>query len=137
VTDLTEREILSCLRENAKGAADDCILLAKLPAQGPTYKRMRERLKLVEGCCRQMAYWREDGRWLPLGLQVEECHQRTGTWLRMHYPRKLFLKLAENMRTIEKVAEGLETRATGVSGMILPKPLPHTPENRAVQVLVP
>jgi hypothetical protein len=135
---LPESEILDCLRENLRGAADDCELLVKLPAQGPTFTRMRARLKLVEGACRQMAHWRSDTRWLPVGIMMEAVHQKSRDWIVKHAPRPLFRKLGENLRMLQMAAEGLETHATGRMGTILPDvqagPLR---QGRPVQVLVP
>jgi hypothetical protein len=134
-----EQEIVSCLKENLKGAADDCDMLVRLPAQGPTFVRLRERLKTVENCCRQVAHWREDTRWLPVGIMMEMVHQKSREWIVGHMPRPLFRKLGENLRMLEKAAEGLETRATGRMGMILPdvQAAPMRASGRPVQVLAP
>ena len=138
MTQLTEREIIDCLRTNLRGAADDCEALVRLPAQGPTFMRLRDRLKLVEGACRQMTYWREDTRWLPVGMMMEAVHQKSRQWIVGHQPRKLFGMLAERLRMLHAAAEMLETRATGRSGAILPPvvPGPHR-DNRPVQVKTP
>ena len=82
---------------------------------------MRKELKLIEGACRQIAFWREDSRWLPIGLLMEECHKRSGNWLRAFAPRDLFLKLAENLCSLYVACHNLETQATGKSGAILPE----------------
>lgn len=148
---LTETEIFSCMADNLRLAAIDCDLLATEPLKGPIYDRFRRELKLVEGCCRQASAWREDTRWLPIGLQMEECHRRAGEWLRgekmpdgsrrlIPYGQKhpLFLKLAANLRALHMVVEALRTRATGRIGMILPDamPGPHR-EHRPQRVLIP
>jgi hypothetical protein len=140
---VTEAEILSKLVESFRLAADYAEALAILPARGPTYTKLREELKLAEGCCRQVAYYREDSRWFQVGLLMEQAHKRAGTWLRVH-PRTensnlahpLFLKLAENLRAAQKRAHELQTRATGRVGMILPDALPGATrtEGRMVQV---
>ena len=123
---LTEQEIFGCLSANFKLAAEHCDDLAKLPRKGPTYRKLREELKLLEGACRQAAHWRGDARWLRIGLYMEEVHKRAGNWLRackhqgtLH---PLFTKLAENMREGQKAAERLRTARTGRVGLILPKP---------------
>jgi hypothetical protein len=118
--ELTEREIFGCMAENFSKAAECCVKLAEEPKMGPTYRQLRTSLKLIEGCCRQAAYWREDGRWLPMGLVMEEAHKRAGYWLRYHHPRPLFLKLAENLRGAHKAAEMLKNMKTGTTGLILP-----------------
>ena len=148
---LTEPEIFDCLAENFKLAGQHCEDLAKLPRKGPTYIKFRAELKLLEGACRQAAYWRQDARWLRIGLYMEEVHKRAGDWLRGYklpsgqrvthregtiHP--LFMKLAENLRAGQQQAERLRNRKTGRAGMILPKPMPapHR-DTRPVQVLLP
>ena len=136
---LTETEIFACLAENLTLAAEECERLAVLPAAGPTYNSLRHRLRLIEGACRQASAWREDTRWLPIGLMMHEAHDRAGNWLRGFHPRKLFLKLAENLRALAHIADDLRTKATGTVGMILPDPLssPIRTQDRPVQVALP
>lgn len=134
---LTEREIIDCLHTNIKSAISDCDMLATIPQKGPTYIRLRESLKLIEGACIQMAYWRDgDTRWLKFGDLMEEAHQRSLTWLRNHHPRKLFTLLAHSLRGLQAVAHDLETRSTGQrSGPILPIIGPDpTQRNRSIVV---
>ena len=143
---LTESEIFACMYENLNLAAQHAVDLAKLPAQGPTYRQFREEMLLVEGCCRQASAWREDTRWLQVGLVIAAALQRTGSWLRgyrvegqmgkVFYSRDLYLMLAENLRGIARVIEGLQHNATGRVGMILPElgKVIRT-ESRPVQVL--
>lgn len=120
MSDLTEREILDCLYSNLKSATINCRLLAELPARGPTYNKLRAELKLVEGACRQIGFWREDSRWFQVGLFMEEVHKRSGNWLRAFSPRKLFITLAETLCTTFVYCKNLETNATGKRGAILP-----------------
>lgn len=132
---LTEQEIFDCLSTNFRLAAEDCEKLAKLPRKGPTYSSFRDKLELLEGACRQAAAWREDSRWLTIGLYMAECHKRAGDWLRgikvapdrprvkiapghMH---PLFQKLAEHLREAHAKAEEFRTKATGKMGTILPE----------------
>lgn len=137
---LTEQEIFDCISTNAKLAAEHCDDLAKLTRKGPTYDLLRKELKLIEGACRQAAYFRQDARWLPIGLMMEEAHTRAGEWLRgvkqpMGGRRRipegqlhpLFVKLADNLRALHARMESLRTKATNRVGMILPKPraAPH------------
>ena len=137
---LSEIEIFSCLRENLRGAADDCDIIAKQPRSGEMFDRMRKRLKLAEGACRQAAYWREDSRWLQVGLKMEKAHQIARTWL--HRPsvksKKLFIGLAAALRKVEKDIQRLETQRTGIMGMILPE-VERAPlrQGRPVQVITP
>ena len=126
---VTEREILSTLKAQFRQAAECCEKLATYPARGPVYDQLRKHLLLAEGCCRQIAWYRGDTRWLPIGLKLEEAHRRAGNWLRT-MPRTetenaahpLFLKLAEILRGGQKMAQDLETKATGIAGLILPEP---------------
>lgn len=122
MANLTEPEIIDCLITNFRLAAESSDALAKLPAKGPTYRRLREELKLCEGASRQLAYWREDARWLQIGLYMEECHKRAGGWLRTHQPARLFSMLAENLRAGLARAQDLKDSKTGKVGAILPKP---------------
>jgi len=134
---LTETEIFDCLTTNFRLAAEHCEDLARLPRKGPTYRLLREELQLIEGACRQAAHWREDSRWLRIGIYMGEAHRLAGEWLRgikqpngarikiaegQRHP--LFMKLAENLRAGWKRAEEFRTRATGKIGTILPRPLP-------------
>lgn len=138
MSDLTEQEILDCLKTNVRSAIEHCELLASLPGRGLTYDAFRKELKLIEGCCRQIAFWREDSRWLQIGFNMEEAHKRAGTWLRRHFPRPLFMKLADNLRLLQKAASDLETKRTGIAGMILPKPQAGPlRQGRPVSVMLP
>ena len=133
---LTETEVIDCLKSNLRLAAQSCDKLAVSPRKGPTYRQLRDQLRLVEGACRQVAYFRGgDARWLRVGLFMAEVHKRAGDWLRgpkrpdgtraklapghMH---PLFLKLADNLRAAYGKAEELQTKATNRIGPILPKP---------------
>lgn len=135
VASLTEREIFDFMTENFRLAAEECENLAKLPVKGPTYNSFRHRIGKLEGACRQAAYWREDARWLPLGVKLEQCHQRAGDWLRRRSAPQLFIMLAELLRLAHKGAEECRTRATGKLGPVLPlaMPGPHR-EHRPVYV---
>lgn len=137
---LTEADIFECLSENFRLAAEDCEKLARSPRKGPTYKALRDKLELLEGACRQASYWRQDTRWLQIGMFMAQCHERAGEWLRgIKVPGKPriklapghlhpnFVKLAENLRAAQVKAEEFRTKATGKVGTILPEvqPAPH------------
>lgn len=139
---VTEQEIINRMGDCFRVAAECCDDLAVLPARGPTYDRLRKELALIEGCCRQLAYYRNnDARWLSAGLAIEEAHKRAGGWLREH-PRTatanpahpLFVLLAAKLRDMHKRADALRDNATGRVGAILPALAKVTPENRMVQV---
>ena len=130
---LTETEIFDCLASNFRLAAEDADKLAHVPLKGEVYDQFRRRLQLIEGACRQASQWREDTRWLPIGLMIAEVHKRAGDWLRgMKMPdgtrvkigdgklHPLFEKLAENLRALQTAAEKVRDAKTGSMGMILP-----------------
>lgn len=131
---LTEREIFDCLSTNFRLAAEACEKLAVSPRTGPTYAILREKLELIEGACRQAAVWRQDTRWLAIGMAMAEAHKRAGGWLRGvkvggvtvkladGHRHPLFLKLAENLRAGERKSIELRDKKTGRVGMILPTP---------------
>ena len=134
---LTEVEIFDCLKSNFRLAAQCCDDLARLPKKGPTYRRLRDHLKLIEGSCKQAAAWRQDARWLRIAFMMGEAHKRAGAWLRGTkmpdgtrvktadgHLHPLFLGLAENLRKGYAVAESFRTGKVNKVGMILPKPLP-------------
>jgi hypothetical protein len=132
---LTESDIFECLSTNFRLAAEDCEKLARSPRRGQTYAALRDKLELLEGACRQASVWRQDTRWLAIGMAMAEAHKRAHGWLmgvkinggprikiadgHMH---PLFVKLAENLRLAHRKAEEIRTKATGKVGMILPTP---------------
>lgn len=144
MTVTTESEIKDCMRTNLRGVIDDCGLLAVLPMRGPTFERMRDRLQTIENCCKQMAAWRDDTRWLPIGMMMETCHQKSREWVAgikaagiiVKGDPKLFMMLQVNMKALLAMVDNLADNATGRVGMILPDPLPapHR-ETKPVQVL--
>lgn len=133
---LTEREIFDCLSTNFRLAAEACERLAVIKRTGPTYSDLRDKLELLEGACRQAAVWRQDARWLQIGIMMAEAHKRAGDWLRGikvagspvrikvadGHRHPLFLKLAENLRAGELKAIELRDKKTGRVGVILPRP---------------
>jgi hypothetical protein len=146
VTVTSEAEIKDCMRTSLRGVIDDCGLLATLPIKGRTYSRMRDRLQTIENCCKQMAAWRDDTRWLPIGMMMEMAHQRSREWIAGRKINGLvvkgdpqcFLMLQTNLRALLAVVDGLADKATGRVGMILPEPLPapHR-ETKPVQIIIP
>lgn len=109
------------MKNQLRSAAADCDLIAKFPQSGEAFKRMRKSLKLVEGCCRQAAHWREDARWLSPALHMEHAHQIAREWL--HRPtvqsKKLFTGLAAALRQILADLLKLETMPSGRVGSII------------------
>lgn len=133
-----EKEILGQMRESFRLAAECATELAEAPARGPAYFTLVQQLGLIEGCCRQTCYYRDDSRWLPVGVAMAKVHEMAGRWLRQ-YPRTaesneaypLFMKMAETMQGLARVAEDLETKATGVAGLILPDYIKALPRSDA------
>ncbi len=118
---LTEKEIFDQLKTQLGVAIDECDKIAKYPASGEAFSRLRLALKLVEGCCRQAAQWRLDRRWVDIGMQFAIAHQIARNWL--HRPsvesKMLFTKLAYALRANLRDLKRLETRPTGRTGAIL------------------
>lgn len=148
---LTESEIFDCLSTNFKLAAEHAQDLGKLPRKGPTYTALRNELGLIEGACRQASVWREDSRWLTIGLMMAEAHKRAGSWLRgVKTPtgvriaikegqlHPLFMKLADNLRAGYRLSEQFRTSKTNKIGLILPQVMegPHR-DTRPVHISVP
>lgn len=141
--DLTETELLEQIKQNLRLCAEDCDNLGNAPRYGQIFIHMCKRLKEIEVACNQVAVHRNgDARWLPMGMMMEEVHQRALKWLRAGQPlaarqsrAHLFRMLAEKLREAHHGCIALETRKTGrADGMILPKPLPLHREHRPVQV---
>lgn len=131
---LTEREVVDCLSENFRLAAQNAELLAKSPKRGQIYLKFRDQLRILETCSRQMGYMRGgDARWLQIGRMMAETHKRAGDWLRGvpqpgggHRPltegqkHPLFMMLADKLRKGQRSAEDLRDKKTGRRGPILP-----------------
>jgi hypothetical protein len=137
---MDERQLLSALKEHLRLAADKCYEIARQPKSGPQFDAMRKALKVCEDCCRKVGSLREDARWLPMGLKMEEAHQIAREWL--HRPtvkaKKLFSGLGDQLMFFLAAIEKLETARTNRVGMILPKPLgAPLRESRPVQVILP
>jgi hypothetical protein len=132
----SEAELFGQLKEELRQAAEECDKIAVHPFRGFIYDSMRKRLKIIERLCNEIGKYRDgDCRWFPLGMLMNQVHEKAGYWLR-HTSSKdakakaipLFQKLAENLRALQKQAHELEFKATGIIGSILPKPkkLPKT-----------
>lgn len=133
---LTEQEIIACLTENLRLGAENGDKLAA-GERGPIYLTFRENLRLVEGCCRQMASWRGDTRWLPFGMKVAEAQKRCGDWLRAKEPAWRFSGLAEILRFALGEAKKLETMKTGTIGPILPEMMVAPTRTQGRPIAVP
>ena len=133
---LTEQEIFSLMAQELKLGAECCDKLAMSPKQGPLFDALRKHLKTIEGCCRQAAHWREDTRWLPVGIEMEKAHQFARRWIVEHYSRKMFTLLAAKMLELHKIAVDLRDKAPPKLGLILPE-LQADPTPRNAHILMP
>lgn len=125
----TEREILTCLFDNLRLAAEHCDALGRLPAKGPTYAKLLENISLIEGAARSAAWYRDDAGttgtllgvqgthgfeatilgktdsqgWLEVAHQMGELQRRVGGWIRGHYRgHELFFKAAAVLREMHR-----------------------------------
>jgi hypothetical protein len=139
MSDLREYEVFDRLATSFREAAEHCEALAVQinRVKGQRYVKLREHLMLIEGASRQAAFYRGDSRWFQIGQFAAECHKKCGDWLRFKTRGPMFQKCAENMRMMERAAEQMRDRATGVRGDILPPQPKYEPENRSVPVRTP
>jgi hypothetical protein len=126
MSDLSEVEILSRHKAALGEAREACLFLARnadpfqAAPRGHHYRMLRAALRALEGSSRQMAHWREDARWLKLGIHYAKA-QRVA--------HQLFLKMNWlGFQTFSTMFDNglshldeLATRKTGHMGMILPK----------------
>ncbi len=155
---LTESDIISCLVENSRLAAECCDHLAVRQKKGRSYRELRDYLANVEGACRQMAHWRGHAKgWLEIGEAMHKAHtfagdwirgipyeelQPDGTWKRRHRPiplgqqHPLFVMLAAKLRELLVKVHALKDSATGVRGPVLPD-IPREERRVGAPVQVP
>ena len=134
MSDLTEGDVINQMKHSLKEAVQAALDLSATSRKGPAYKKLREHLLLVEGCCRQISVMREDTRWLNIGMAMHKAHELSGGWLRgFKHPitglrisvapgvrNPLFIKLAENLAFLFEGAEKMLRARTGILGPILP-----------------
>jgi len=116
----TEHEITERLRSSLRKGAEAAYKLSR-GERGFAFLDLTREMKIAETCCRQMAFNREDTRWLPFGIKLSEAQKRCGQWLREKQPSWRFKGLAEILASFVANMEQLETRKTGRRGIILPK----------------
>src|ERR1700691_2419987 len=78
---LTENEILLRMKENLRKASELCDVMAISPERWSTFAQFKKSMDVVEDCCRQMNYWRQDTRWLPMGRHAALMVQNTRKYL--------------------------------------------------------
>ncbi len=149
----SEIEIFDRMTDSLRIAEQAARDLSVHPGAGQPYDNLRNNLRLVEGCCRQIGYWRDgDTRWLPIGLQMAKAHKLAGDWLRgVQQPdgtrrplapgerHPTFIGLADQLKALLAGIANLRHAKTGrYGGRILPTmlPGPHR-ESRPVQVRTP
>jgi hypothetical protein len=136
---LTEPEIFDQMAESFRLSAEACEKLAVIPKRGRNYQVLVKHLKLLEGCCRQIGYYRGgDARWLILAKKMGDFHKIAGDWLRgspnpaggpniltpqsQFHP--MFTFLSQYLAKGERLAWACKEEKTGRIGPILPKPIP-------------
>ena len=133
MSDLTEAEVIDRLKQSLREAGEASLALAGHPYKGVAYKALRDNLLLVEGCCRQLCYMREDYRWITLGGKMGEAHRRSLNWIRgrkrddgsraklsASERHPLFDALAQNLAFMLASVDMMLTKRTGVMGKLLP-----------------
>lgn len=127
---LTEAEIQTRHLQSLKEAKNECLWLSqnadpeKIAPRARRYRALQQSLKELEGCCRQMAQFRADGRWIRLGVFYAKV-MRTVT---KAYDFQNWLQFKEIAKVFDLgiVRENeLATAKTGTLGPILP----HNPSS--------
>ena len=121
---LTERDILDRHRQALGEAHRACQRLGKnadplyLAPRGHDYGNLKRALEMLEGSARQMAHFREDARWLRLGIVYAKAMRSAQSkfigqrWAYFNELTKLF---ALGHRRVEELQA-----KTGTQGPILP-----------------
>lgn len=134
----TEQELIDRHVSALKEAKDACQELGRnadpdyIAVRGPHYRKLREALNLVEGTCRQLCAFRDDTRWLPLGIhyaKVMRLVQRKFVEQKWSHFRKLAPMFDIGLRQMQD----LKDRRTGRRGSILienPAPLLWMPDHK-------
>jgi hypothetical protein len=124
---LDEHEILERLKEAFREAIEACRLTGSSAERGIHYVTFMNAMKHLEGCCRQIAWCRDDTRWMEFANLLMPAVSRAGGWIReyrvthLSNPAKaLFDKLADMLESKLNESNDLRYNATGRTGMILP-----------------
>lgn len=116
----TEHEITERLKASLRKGAEAAYKLSQ-GERGFAFLDLTREMKIAETCCRQMAFNREDTRWLPFGLKLSEAQKRAGDWLRAKEPSWRFKGLAEILASFLANLDQLQNKKTGRRGIILPR----------------
>lgn len=138
MTDTTENELFDCIIGNFKSAISDCKQMADpMSLRGLMYQRVKESLKLVEGSSRQIAHWREDSRWLQIGISAEAAHEMLRRWVANHAPGQQYVFMAVQLERWLNLVETMRHAKTEKIGPILPVPGKPDKPPQSVQVILP
>lgn len=123
---LTEAEVLDRHRQSLGEARSICHRLGsqldpdKAEPRGWLYAALKDHLGRLEGTCRQMHYFREDARWLRLGIQyakLARSAQRHFIAQRWGAFTKMMPIFEAGLRSVADLAE----QKTGKIGPVLPQ----------------
>ena len=92
----------------------------KAEPRGWQYAALRDHIGKLEGCCRQMAAFREDARWIRLGVQCAKMRRSA----QRHFIAQRWKAFTEMMPFFEagvRSGAALAEQRTSVRGPILPK----------------
>lgn len=123
---LTEQEIITKFQQSLKEGRDACAWLAKnadpewLAPRGRHYRLLKTALSELEGCARQMSAFRDDSRWLPLGILYGAKTSRLAQKYFVHLDWGKFADLAKVFDLGLIRLNELQMK-TGRTGAILPK----------------
>jgi hypothetical protein len=122
---LTETEIFAKYVQSLKEARDQCVWLNTqqdpdlIGPRGWRYGKLRTALNELEGCCRQIAHFRSDTRWVRLGVVYARA-MRTVQAKYIGQDWAAFGKLTELFDRGLRDMEELRNRRVGRRGAILP-----------------
>lgn len=135
MTEGTEAEHISKMKNSILEAMDCCRELATSWRKGKAYDRLRKHLEIIEDECRIVGSWRLDERWLNIGMMMGQAHKHAGGWLRGYtihgvkvrwspgVMNHMFVMLGMNLSQLYESVEKLATAKTGTSRPIV-TPLP-------------
>lgn len=124
MSDLTENELIDRHRQSLIDAHSACQVLGRnadtdiLMPRGKHYLKLKQSLELLEGSARQMAHFREDARWLKLGI----LYAKATRVAQKHYVQLNWKAFTMMMTIFEQGHRHLNdlNAKTGKMGAILP-----------------
>lgn len=123
---LSEQEIITKFQQSLKEGRDRCLWLAKnadpeyLAPRGVHYRLLKTALTELEGCARQLSAYRNDARWLPLGILYGA---KTARLAQTYFVQLKWAKFRDLARVFDVGLARMEElqKKTGRTGVILPK----------------